>query len=67
MSQFSYDLAVAYRINPKMSTSPPPVFASDKFKLEATELGKETVAGHPCVKNKVIVTDDKGDKHESTV
>jgi len=41
--------------------------AADKWKLAATELGKETVAGHPCVKNKVIVTDDKGDKHESTV
>ncbi len=33
MSQFSYDLAVAYRINPKMSASRPPVFAEDKFKL----------------------------------
>ena len=32
MSQFGYDLAVAYRINPKMS-APPPVFAEDKFKL----------------------------------
>ncbi len=41
--------------------------AADKWKLETTELGKETVAGHPCVKNKVIVTDDKGVKHESTV
>ena len=41
--------------------------AADKWKIESTELGKETVAGHPCVKNKVIVTDDKGDKHESTV
>ena len=41
--------------------------AADKWKIEATELGKETVAGHPCVKNKVVVTDDKGDKHESTV
>jgi len=33
MSQFSYDLAVAYRINPKMSAHPPPIFAEDKFKL----------------------------------
>ena len=33
MSQFGYDLAVAYRIYPKMSTAPPPVFAEDKFKL----------------------------------
>ena len=37
------------------------------FKIEKTELGKETIAGHPCVKNKDVVTDNKGDKHESTV
>jgi hypothetical protein len=41
--------------------------ASDaKFKVEVTELGKETVEGQPCVKNKVIVTDDKGKTHEAT-
>ena len=33
MSQFSYDLAAAYRICPKMSASRPPIFAEDKFKL----------------------------------
>jgi hypothetical protein len=33
MSQFSYDLAVAYRIYPKPSSSRPSVFADDKFKL----------------------------------
>jgi hypothetical protein len=33
MSQFSYDVAVAYRIYPKMSASPPPIFPGDKFKL----------------------------------
>lgn len=38
-----------------------------KFKVETTELGKETLDGHPCVKNKVVVTDDQGQKHESTV
>ena len=37
------------------------------YKMEATEIGKETVDGHPCVKNKVIVTDKDGVKHESTV
>ncbi len=31
--QFSYDLAVAYRIYPKVSANPPPIFAEDKFKL----------------------------------
>lgn len=33
MSQFSYDLAVAYRIYPKMSANKPPIFADDKVKL----------------------------------
>ena len=28
-----YDLAVAYRIYPKVSSHPPPIFADDKFKL----------------------------------
>ena len=37
------------------------------FKVETTELGKETVDGHPCIKNKVVVTDDQGKSHESTV
>jgi hypothetical protein len=41
--------------------------AADQWKIETTEVGKEGVQGHPCVKNKVIVTDNKGDKHESTV
>jgi len=37
------------------------------FTIEASELGKETVDGHPCVKNKVIVTDREDNKHEFTV
>ena len=37
------------------------------YKMAATELGKETIEGHPCVKNNVIVTDKEGVKHESTV
>jgi hypothetical protein len=37
------------------------------FKVEITELGKETVDGHPCVKNKAVVTDKEGNKLESTV
>jgi len=41
--------------------------APEKFKIETTELAKETVDGHPCVKNKVVVTDEKGAKHEATV
>jgi Domain of unknown function (DUF4412) len=37
------------------------------FKVETTELGKETVDGHPCVKNKVTVTGKDGEQHISTV
>jgi hypothetical protein len=35
--------------------------------IEITELGKETVDGHSCVKNKAVVTDQQGVKHEFTV
>jgi hypothetical protein len=33
MNQFAYDVAVAYRIYPKMSINRPPIFPEDKFKL----------------------------------
>lgn len=35
-------------------------------KIEKTPLGKETVDGHPCVKNKVAFTGDNGEKIEAT-
>ncbi len=37
------------------------------FTIEVTKIGKETVAGHECVKNKVVSTDKEGKTHESTV
>lgn len=40
---------------------------SNDFDVKVTELGKETVNGHACIKNKVVVTEKNGDKHESTV
>jgi len=40
---------------------------SKKPKIEKTAIGKETIDGHPCVKNKVVLTDESGGKHESTV
>jgi hypothetical protein len=39
----------------------------DQYKVEVTEISKETLDGHACIKNKVVVTDDKGATHESTV
>jgi hypothetical protein len=37
------------------------------FKIESSELGKETIDGHPCVKAKVVLTDTKGEKQEATL
>jgi len=51
----------------EMTPQDPSATAAANFKLETTELGKETVDGHDCVKNKVIVTDKDGKQHESTV
>jgi hypothetical protein len=39
----------------------------EDFKIDVSELGKETVDGHPCIKNKAVVTDKDGNKHESLV
>ena len=36
-------------------------------KLEMTELAKETMEGHPCVKSKAVVTNKDGTKSESLV
>jgi hypothetical protein len=36
-------------------------------KIEKTSLGKETIDGHPCEKNKVVTTDADGKKHEAIV
>lgn len=47
MSQFGYDVAVAYRIYPKMSANRPPIYADDKLKLAELCLRsfKASVAG----------------------
>jgi len=37
------------------------------YRLESTPLGKETMDGHACVKNKSVVTDAQGHKKEYTV
>ena len=54
----------SYVENPLPETS---AGTNQNFKVETTEIGKETVDGHPCVENKVVVTDDKGAPHEYTV
>ena len=68
------DLNLVYVVYPGLNSylqRPQPASSDsvnpDDYKAEFTELGKETVDGHDCVKNKVIVTDKAGTKHESTV
>ncbi len=68
------DKKIAYMVYPNLEAyteivmqNPEAATPASDFKLETTELGKETVDGHPCVKNKAVVSDSKGNKHESTV
>jgi hypothetical protein len=68
------DLKVSYMVYPGMNayvetavTNSTAAAGMDQYKITATELGRETVDGHACVKNKVVVTDDQGGQHESTV
>lgn len=37
------------------------------FEMKVTEIGKDKIEGHDCIKNKVVVTSKEGTKHESTV
>jgi len=48
---------------PKADSAP----TNGDFKVETTKIGKDTVDGHPCVKNKYVVTDKEGIKYEYTV
>lgn len=66
--------AVVYLIYPnvqsyaEMPTSDSSATATNEdSKIETTGLGEETVDGHPCVKNKAVVTDVKGVQHEFTL
>ena len=37
------------------------------YKLQETELGKDTIDGHPCLKSKIVATDEEGHKSEALV
>jgi hypothetical protein len=38
-----------------------------KFKLQKTKLGRESIDGHACEKNSVVVTGDNGTRHDAIV
>jgi hypothetical protein len=67
------DQKVSYTIYPGPKAyleSPLPESRAAEFKserkLETTELGKEAIDGHPCVKNRTVVTDTNNKQLEST-
>jgi hypothetical protein len=39
---------------------------TNDFKIESTEIGKETVDNHPCLENKIVIIGKDGNKHEFT-
>src|SRR5207302_5244975 len=68
------DKKVAYMIYPGLQSYLENALADDeaagpdaKYEVATTELGREDVNGNACVKNKVVVTDEKGTKHEAVV
>jgi hypothetical protein len=65
MSYVVYPGLQAYCLVPMQS--PEASTAESDFKVATTELGKETVNGHDCVKTKVVVTDKDGVTQEFTV
>ncbi len=66
------DLKVVYLIYPGLQAyvdMPLPkneaAAVEKKYKIETSAIGKETIDGHPCVKNKVTLTDDEGKTQEA--
>jgi hypothetical protein len=64
ISYFVYPGLKAYAALAAQEDKPPD---PDKLKMETSALGNETVDGHPCVKNKVTMTDANGRKTETLV
>lgn len=63
VSYLVYPDMKAYVENPARATSA----ASSEYKSDVTKLGDESIDGHDCVKNKVVVTGPDGVTRESTV
>jgi ankyrin repeat protein len=68
------DLKLSYSIYPRLKSYVKTLLSKDdnavvdnEPKMETTELGKEDVEGHPCVKNKVVVTTGGGKKYDTFV
>jgi len=54
-------------VEEKLTDKPADPAAKTRSKKETTEIGQETLEGHPCVKTRVVVTDDTGHRLEATL
>lgn len=68
------DKKLTYLIYPNLQAyaempmqNPEATKTASEFDVKLTAEGKETIAGHACVKNKAVVTDKNGKTHEFTV
>jgi hypothetical protein len=64
------DRKAIYVLYPRLEaclTVPLPKETAGPAKLDKEAIGKETLDGHPCVKNKVTLTSEQGAKEELTV
>ena len=57
----------AYAVTATTNGKPTSEAPGKAAEIKKTEIGKETVDGHPCTKYKMIVKDDEGKDHEMTV
>jgi hypothetical protein len=66
--QMMYIICPGVKAYTEMALSPEEIATKpDQIQVEATELGKEAINGHDCVKNKVIVTTENGTRQAATV
>jgi Domain of unknown function (DUF4412) len=68
------DKKVQYTILPSFKayaelplTDPEAAKSKDDFKMEVTQISRETVDGHDCIQNKVVITDNDGNRHDLMV
>jgi hypothetical protein len=64
VSYIVYPGLQAYMETPQQNADP--AKPDSDYKVEVTEQARETVDGHPCVKNNVVVSDKDNNKHQST-
>jgi len=71
---FLPDKSALYQVHPEIKgylemplPKPATVQRESDYRMELTALGKETLDGHACIRNKTVITDSQGHQKEYTV